>query len=322
MCSSDEVAAPSTWHDGVMPDAVADALAQAQGAPADISSDAAEALRIPLSLSDPRNDLDKHGQACTVFDCVFSTTVMAEAARLRAMKVFAIETVIGWINHKHGTGLDQRYKLPKLRYKGDTVQSHRIRKDRKQLVTEITEVDDVDDAPALPLRSAPVPADKRARPRGMCRRSSVQAPHSARYSSSQRLLSVCKRALQHSAMLGEVPLLASTVGCAKHHSCKVVQVLRQSPSSRHAKRMQIRAGRRRRRSVDRRLITLAIYKLQRAQRQRPTGRPCWALPTRASLARTSACRCLFRPVRDGHGATSLFKRAWTCCTSVLRAAHL
>ena len=169
MCSSDHVAAPSTWHDGVMPDSVADALAQAQGTHSDISADTAEALRLPLSLSEPRNDLDKHGQACTVFDCVFSTTVLAEASRLRAMKVFVIETVIGWINHKHSLGLDQRYKLPKLRYKGDTVHSHRIRKDKKQLVTEISELDDVDDTPGLPLRSVPVPAEKRARLRHFVR---------------------------------------------------------------------------------------------------------------------------------------------------------
>ena len=77
------------------------------------------------------------------------------------MKLFVIETTIGWINHKLSLGVDKKFKLPKLKYKGETVQSHLIRKDTKKIV-EISEIDAVDETPALPLCSKPVPAEKRA----------------------------------------------------------------------------------------------------------------------------------------------------------------
>jgi hypothetical protein len=162
MCSSDKVDAPASWQDGVLPDAIRRSLENHMQQQSDLLGADTEALRIPLSLSEQRDDLDKHGQACSVFDCVFSKEVMAEAAKLRSMKFFVIETIIGWINHKHHLGVDQRFKLPKLKYKGVTVQAHRIRKDPKKLVTEIEVLDDVDDEPALPLRSVPIPMQKRA----------------------------------------------------------------------------------------------------------------------------------------------------------------
>lgn len=161
MCSSSKVAAPAAWEGGVLPDHIKAALDQHHHLD-DFSDKDAEALRIPLSLGDMRSDTDKHGEPCIVFDCVYAEEVMEEAARSRSMKVFVIETIIGWINHKHQLGIDSRFKLPKLRYKGETVHAHHIRKDPKKLVTEIEELEDTDEEPALPLMARPVPPEKRA----------------------------------------------------------------------------------------------------------------------------------------------------------------
>ena len=161
MCSSNKVAAPAAWANGVMPDNVKQSL-ENLGERQDIAEQAAEGLRLPLSLSEQRDELDKHGQPCSVFDCVFSDMVMKQAAQMRSMKIFVVETVLGWVSHKHKVKLDQRFKLPKLKYKGDTVQEHCIRKDPKKLVTEITELEEVDEEPSLALRSNPIPAEKRA----------------------------------------------------------------------------------------------------------------------------------------------------------------
>jgi PIH1 N-terminal domain len=149
ICSSDKVQPPDSWEDGVMPDTVRNALNNMEGLE---NEKDVQALRIPLSLSEQRSDYDKHGQACTVFDCVFADQVLQEAKTFRPMKVFVIECAMGWIQHKCKLQLDQKFKLPKLRYKGESIQEHRVRKQQKPLVTEVSEhVDALDDKPAMPL---------------------------------------------------------------------------------------------------------------------------------------------------------------------------
>lgn len=157
MCSSEHVAAPESWADGVMPDHVRNSVGTMQE-DSELSAEQSQALRIPLSLSEERSDHDKHGAPCTVFDCIFAVEVMKEAAAFRAMKIFVIETVIGWINHKHKLGIDSKFKLPKLKYKGDTIHAHRIRKDPKKLVTEVQQLDSVDEEPSIALRANRGPA--------------------------------------------------------------------------------------------------------------------------------------------------------------------
>jgi hypothetical protein len=161
MCSNSAVPVPAAWPAGKLPEEVSTAISNLNSGK-EISDQDAEALRLPLSLGEPRNDLDKHSNACTVFDCVFSTEVM-KSCGMRAMKVFVTEAALAWIDHKHKLGLDKRFKLPKLKYKGESVQPHRIRKDRQSLIQEI-EQETVDEDPIIPLRAAPIPAAKRASP--------------------------------------------------------------------------------------------------------------------------------------------------------------
>lgn len=151
ICSSEKVQAPESWEDGVMPESVKNSLNNMEELE---NSQDVQALRIPLSLSEQRNDYDKHGQECTVFDCVFSDKVMSEATTFRPMKVFVIECAMGWIQHKCKVQLDQKFKLPKLKYKGDVIHEHRVRKQQKPLVTEVTDVTDAaDEEPSVALCS-------------------------------------------------------------------------------------------------------------------------------------------------------------------------
>lgn len=147
LCSSDAISPPTSWENGIMPDSVRQALHNLD----DVKSEEdVQAMRVPLSLSDQRSETDKNGNTCAVFDCVFAEQVMAEAARFRPMKVFVIECCLGWIQHKCHIQLDPKFKLPKLKYKGDVIHEHRIRKEPKKLVTEVEEVAG-DDQPSLPL---------------------------------------------------------------------------------------------------------------------------------------------------------------------------
>jgi hypothetical protein len=151
ICSSEKVQPPESWEDGVMPDSVKASLSNMKEVE---NSQDVQALRIPLSLSEQRNDFDKHGQECTVFDCVFSEKVMKEASQFRPMKVFVIECAMGWITHKCKVQLDQKFKLPKLKYKGDVIHEHCVRKQQKPLVTEVADATDAaDEEPAVALCS-------------------------------------------------------------------------------------------------------------------------------------------------------------------------
>ncbi|KXZ46064.1 hypothetical protein GPECTOR_47g339 [Gonium pectorale] len=161
VCSHDRVAAPGGWAGGVMPDEVATALEKMQGADGDaaaaaMSAGELEALRFPLAAGPPRPDADRQGQPCSVADVVFNTDVVRAAAAARRLKALLIEIAMGHVGSKLGLSLDERYKLPKMRYKGEVVASQRIRADdkRKKLVTELR---DIDEEPSFPLRPTKAP---------------------------------------------------------------------------------------------------------------------------------------------------------------------
>ncbi|KAG2433462.1 hypothetical protein HXX76_008519 [Chlamydomonas incerta] len=163
VCSHDRVTAPGGWSNGVMPDEVAAALEKLQNAGGDagaanMSPGEVEALRFPLACGAPRADTDRKGLPCTAIDVVFNSDVVRAAAAARKLKAMLIEMSLGWVGNKLGGELDSRYKLPKMRYKGEVVASQRIRADdrRKKLVTELR---DVDEEPSFALRTkkAPVP---------------------------------------------------------------------------------------------------------------------------------------------------------------------
>eukprot|EP00892_Ulva_mutabilis_P010472 jgi/Ulvmu1/7798/UM004_0027.1 len=177
ICSNDKISPPSSWENGVMPDSAREAL---QNLDEVKSEEDVQAMRVPLSLSEHRSELDKNGGACLVFDCVFAEQVMNEAAKFRPMKIFIIECCLGWIHHKCKVKLDPKFKLPKLKYKGDTIHEHRIRKEKQKLVTEIEEVMDDDDTPSLPLL-AKKPARSAAR---LAREQGTAAGHD-RFDNSQ-----------------------------------------------------------------------------------------------------------------------------------------
>eukprot|EP00873_Tetraselmis_striata_P015838 jgi/Tetstr1/436102/TSEL_024950.t1 len=162
ICGSDKVAPPGAkWEEGKVPEAVQRALDQGD----DADADAQQALRCPISLGEPRVDMDRKGEACTVYDCVFNDEVCATATKAhRQLKNFIIELALGWVQHKHKLVLDPKYKLPRMRYKGEHVASMRIRVDKKALVTEVE--DTVEEDPVFPLVTKPIPATAARPPKG------------------------------------------------------------------------------------------------------------------------------------------------------------
>ncbi|KAK3275296.1 hypothetical protein CYMTET_16565 [Cymbomonas tetramitiformis] len=163
MCGSDKLPAPGNWQTGKVPEEVVNALQElnedAEGSPND-------ALRFPLSMAEPKNDFDKKGEPCTVFDVVFNLDVIKQAIAYRRLKVFIVELAIAWVGQKHNMVLDPKYKLPHLKYKGDGGPSEqRIRVDPKALITEMGDLEE--EEPTFGLRATPIPATAPLPPGGL-----------------------------------------------------------------------------------------------------------------------------------------------------------
>lgn len=133
VCTSDRIPLPGCWKDGLLPEAVEAALAEA----ADESSEDSEALRFPVSIGSLRPDADKRGEACAVVDAVVNDGVVRTAGEHRPFKAFLIDLILGHVGEKHKLQLDPKYKLPKMAYKGAGPEPQRVRAERKPLVTEV-----------------------------------------------------------------------------------------------------------------------------------------------------------------------------------------
>ena len=101
VCGHFKIQAPgSDWANGVVPEAVENALANLD------DPEATQHLRFPLSVSDARNELDKKGAPCTVYDAVFNADGVKQAICSRRLKVFLVELVLQWIAQKYEKPLD------------------------------------------------------------------------------------------------------------------------------------------------------------------------------------------------------------------------
>ena len=150
VCGHFKIQAPgSDWANGVVPEAVENALANLD------DPEATQHLRFPLSVSDARNELDKKGAPCTVYDAVFNADVVKQAICSRRLKVFLVELVLQWIAQKYEKPLDPQYKLPHRRYvgDGDAPKPQCIRVDRKSMIEELAEPDEEPSFPLRPRRS-------------------------------------------------------------------------------------------------------------------------------------------------------------------------
>ena len=71
----------------------------------------------------------------------------------RPLKVYLINMAMGWVQQKKELELDPKYKLPKMRYKGDSgVTPQTMRMDAKPLVTEMRDVPEDPEFPLLTKR--------------------------------------------------------------------------------------------------------------------------------------------------------------------------
>ena len=84
-------------------------------------------------------------------DCIINSDVMTAVQQSRPFKAFVNELTVDYVSQKHTLGLDPKYKLPKMPYKGTEIRPQRIKVDPKPLVSDITSIRDNDDEPSFPL---------------------------------------------------------------------------------------------------------------------------------------------------------------------------
>jgi len=86
-----------------------------------------EGVRVPLSVGTPVEDFDKKLELCVTYDLIAAPSVLQECADSLQMRDSVVQLCIAAVAQKYKIELDSRYKVPKMRYKGSTVQYQRIR---------------------------------------------------------------------------------------------------------------------------------------------------------------------------------------------------
>ena len=114
-------------------------------------------LRFPLSVSEGRNELDKSGAPCTVYDAVFNDDVVKQAIAFRRLKVFLVELCLQWVSRKYALSLDPKYKLPHRKYMGGDAPPPQMIRATKKKKAMIEELEGVDEEPSFPLHPKPLP---------------------------------------------------------------------------------------------------------------------------------------------------------------------
>lgn len=112
-----------------------------------------EGCRVPLSVGSPVEDFDKKNEACVSYDLVANPDIVNECLQTPAFKESVISLCLAAIAQKYKIELDPRYKLPKIQYKGSSMQFQRIRVSKQSQIQEM----------ASKASAAPLPGEATAR---------------------------------------------------------------------------------------------------------------------------------------------------------------
>lgn len=100
----------------------------------DENGEEVEGMNIPMSVGAPVWSEDKKGAKCVIYDIIVNPIVITEATADKTGKYrdFICQLGMQYLEQKYKEELDKRYKLPKLKYMGDTIASQMIQ-DRKSM---------------------------------------------------------------------------------------------------------------------------------------------------------------------------------------------
>eukprot|EP00826_Nyctotherus_ovalis_P018322 TRINITY_DN15471_c0_g1_i2.p1 TRINITY_DN15471_c0_g1~~TRINITY_DN15471_c0_g1_i2.p1 ORF type:complete len:263 (-),score=62.03 TRINITY_DN15471_c0_g1_i2:225-1013(-) len=94
-------------------------------------------IRIPLSLGEVREDFDKKNGPCRVYDIVWNPLTVKKAVEEKNVRPLVIQLAFAHIKQKKGVELSENFTIPKMKYKGKTVQLQRIKGKKAPKIEEI-----------------------------------------------------------------------------------------------------------------------------------------------------------------------------------------
>lgn len=97
-----------------------------------------EGVRVPLSVGTPVEDFDKKNEPCVTYDLVANPETVSECSKTPHFRETVVTLCLAAVSQKYKIELDNKYKLPKMKYKGNTVQHQRIRKKQVSKIEEIS----------------------------------------------------------------------------------------------------------------------------------------------------------------------------------------
>eukprot|EP00929_Paragymnodinium_shiwhaense_P000855 TRINITY_DN10105_c0_g1_i1.p1 TRINITY_DN10105_c0_g1~~TRINITY_DN10105_c0_g1_i1.p1 ORF type:complete len:428 (-),score=101.60 TRINITY_DN10105_c0_g1_i1:418-1701(-) len=96
-----------------------------------------QGCRVPLSIGTPVEDFDKKNEPCVTYDLVANPEIVKECKETPNFRDTICQLCLAAITQKYKIELDQKYKLPKMTYKGEHVQVQRIRKQKQSQIQEV-----------------------------------------------------------------------------------------------------------------------------------------------------------------------------------------
>lgn len=96
-----------------------------------------EGCRVPLSVGTPVEDFDKKKEPCVTYDLVANPDVVNECQQQAAFRDSVVSLCLAAVSQKYKIELDAKYKLPKMKYKGESVQIQRIRQAKQSQIEEV-----------------------------------------------------------------------------------------------------------------------------------------------------------------------------------------
>lgn len=96
-----------------------------------------EGMRVPLSIGAPIEDFDKKQEPCTTYDLVANPETVDNANSEPQFRETLVQLCLASVAQKYSIPLDMKYKLPKMKYKGTTVQIQRIKVKKDSQIQEM-----------------------------------------------------------------------------------------------------------------------------------------------------------------------------------------
>lgn len=78
-------------------------------------------------MGERREEHDKKGEPCMVIDVIWSPVTVEKCLSDPMFRQAVIELAMNYVNQKYKIELDPRFTIPKLKYKGSTVQYQRVK---------------------------------------------------------------------------------------------------------------------------------------------------------------------------------------------------